>query len=255
LVEAASQLNQDAQLPKPKAKTQVTANWPRYAQLRASQLRPTTRRPGLKGLDEVSPQDEVHNSLIAISKLIRRFSTKFTTTGMLLRASSGQIDFARDFTEFVRNANLRFMDIPPVRFDRFKFTSRYAVPDIVNLQRFTMPYLPIGVARILEDFEGQSPDELSVRKGQVVYLMQKPDEGWIFVMRKPYGVCGFVPESFAEVIGVGTAVLLAEVRADRFDDRVGAVLAVIKEGEGGAVLVEDERAVRAECARQNLAIL
>jgi hypothetical protein len=42
----------------------------------------------------------------------------------------------------------------------------------------------------LEDVVEESPDELSVRKGQIVYIMQNPDEVWIFGMRKPYGRSG-----------------------------------------------------------------
>jgi hypothetical protein len=177
-------------------------------------------------------------------------------TATSLGSLAGEVSFDRDFDEFVKGYDLHFIDISPPPFDRFKFTSRYAVPDIVNLERFTMPYLPIGVAKVLADFDGGSGDELKVKEGQLVYVMQPAKEVWVFVMQKPYGVCGFVPGSFLSIIGVGVAVLLREGDPDgNFDPRVGSVVAVIGDAGNGAVVVEDYRLRRCELPRDALAIL
>jgi hypothetical protein len=119
-----------------------------------------------------------------------------------------------------------------------------------------MPYLPIAVAQVLSNFESASADELSVKENQLVYVMQPPKDEWVFVMQKPYGICGFVPETFLKTIGVGVAVMLTEGDPEgEFDPRVGSVVAVLGDGGNGTVLVADYRLRSCQMPRDALAIL
>jgi hypothetical protein len=253
LQETVSQMNQDAALPRPRAKAQVAASWPRYAQLLASHLRPVSRPTGaLKGLSEVNRHESVEASFSQISAGLGRLAEQFKAHSVALTGSSKQVDFTKDFREFVKRADFRFIDISPSPFDRFKFTSRYAVPDVINIERFTMPHLPLYIARVIADFTGEDRDELSVTTGQVIYLMQNPRDQWVFAMQRPFGICGFVPTNFVRIVGCGIAVVLKELVGH---GRVGSIVAVIEEEKNRTVLVEDLKEKRFALPRDSLAIL
>lgn len=38
---------------------------------------------------------------------------------------------------------------------------------------------PIGMARVMEDYAMQSPDELTLHRGGIVNLLERYDDGWL----------------------------------------------------------------------------
>jgi hypothetical protein len=164
----------------------------------------------------------------------------------------GRVDFTRDFVDFVRDADFKFVDVSPPPFDRFRFSSKFARPDVSVVERFVMPYLPLRIAVARADFVPEGPDELPLKKGKYVYLMQQPKNGWVFAMTRAYGKYGFVPSQFVDVRGVGIAVVLRE--APGYIGRVGAMLVLLGGGDE-AVTCEDFHGKKINLSRAAVAIL
>jgi hypothetical protein len=160
-------------------------------------------------------------------------------------------DFACDFTSFARGADLKWIDVSPPPFERFKFSSRFAAPDVCVIERFSLLYFPIRLVRARADFEAQSQEELPLRRGQRVWLMQPVRDQWVFVMAGTSEACGFVPSAFIDVIGVGIAAVLPGAAGAR----PGKLVAVMGEGAPGYVVCEDLRGRRIELARDVVAII
>ncbi|KAH0795091.1 hypothetical protein GPJ56_000934 [Histomonas meleagridis] len=146
-----------------------------------------------------------------------------------------KIDFMTDFTEFINKHHICFIDVSPVRFDKFVFSNRFIAPESSLIPRFKMEYFPFFLCTVLHDFTSSEDNELSVSKDMRLFLMEKPKCEWALVMKPKYAECGFVPFSFINVIGYGVAVV-AEPGSDVFD--VGTIVAIMEE-ENGQIMCED----------------
>lgn len=111
-----------------------------------------------------------------------------------------QINFENDFKAFISNSNITFKDIKVPQFEPYNFTSPFAVPDQVYIQRHSINYFPVGTAVALSDFTPESPNEVPLVKGKSIYLMEKEArKGWILVMTMPLAKIGFVPFSYLKI--------------------------------------------------------
>jgi hypothetical protein len=157
-----------------------------------------------RALADYSPFVPVTETFHIACDSLARIGERISDAGLAVRQLAEKIDFETDFSAFVKHADLKFVDVSPPPFERFKFSSRYAAPDVCVIERFTMPYLPISIARAKAAFEAQSQDELSLKKGQSIYLMQRI-QPWVLAMTRVYAICGFVPGEYVEILGIGIA--------------------------------------------------
>jgi hypothetical protein len=60
--------------------------------------------------------------------------------------------------------------------------------------------LPIGQAKALYSYAGQSSEELSVEVGDTVDIMDKPDPLW-WRVKNDQGITGMLPSTYLEEVG------------------------------------------------------
>ncbi|KAH0794742.1 hypothetical protein GPJ56_001289 [Histomonas meleagridis] len=154
-------------------------------------------------------------------------------TARKLRELSSKIDFDSDFNSFAKTASFRFVDVEAPKFERFKFSSRFTMPDRIYIPKFKFIYFPLLAAVAKADFEPESKDELPLRKGRRVYLMEavSAESDWVLALSCGWGKIGFVPTSFIEVIGDKLATLKATYKNPEFADKNEKFIAVLKENE------------------------
>lgn len=116
--------------------------------------------------------------------------------------SCSKINFESDFKDYTVKANFKTFDIEYPKFKRFQFSSRFTMPDKTYIQRFKLNYFPVlaGVAKA--DFKSDSQNEIVLKKGKRIYLMERPTENmnWILSLCGGWAQFGFVPFSHVEVI-------------------------------------------------------
>jgi hypothetical protein len=252
LASLTASLNSAAGLAAKDARRLLDGLWPRYAQILAMCRagRPSGGR---------SPDSKFQ----AAPGLLKGILESFGALGDQICRASGalqnlcrRVDYASDFRRFIARADLKFVDVTPPPFGRFTFASRYCAPDVRAIAPFTMPYFPSHVAVAKADFAAESPDELPLRKGQRLYLMQTPRGEWAFAMAPARAVYGWVPSSFVQVRGIGIAVVLDRQEASGFRGRRQAILVLLEVREEGAnVLCEDAHGNQFVFNRKAVAIL
>jgi hypothetical protein len=243
-------LNTAGERPMKEAKAMIECLWGKYVHAMALTI-PTETGGGLPRAARAWPFECVGPVFAAATVGLKRLGDAVACAGRALRQVATTIDFPCDFTEFVRQEDLKWVDVSPPPFERFKFASRFACPDVIVIERFTIVYFPVGMARAKADFTPEAPDELVLTKGTVVWLMQQPKEQWVLAMAKVREQSGFVPTAFVEPIGVA----LAAVLPGAVGVRSGMLVAVIKERPRGRVLCEKADGRKIDIAREKLAIL
>jgi hypothetical protein len=233
--------------------------WPRYSQ-RLSLYR-AKRSAARAGCGERRPSVAEVSHTAAVRRLFGAFSESLAALGgricesaLALQALSATVDYASDFRAFIAREGLRFFDVPPPPFERFKFASPYRAPYACVIERFAMPYLPALMAVARADFAPASDDELPLRRGGAFYLMQAPREAWVFAMAR-HGEHGWVPAAFVEVVGVGIAVILDKAGAPTFEGKSRSIVAVAGAGDDGRVRCIDARGNPVIAERSALALL
>ncbi|KAH0794065.1 hypothetical protein GPJ56_001943 [Histomonas meleagridis] len=157
-------------------------------------------------------------------------------TSNKLNELCSKIDFDSDFNSFTKSANFHFVDIEVPHFERFKFSSRFTMPDRIYIPRFKFLYFPLQAAVAKANFRPESASELPLEKGRRIYLMEQMESGkdWILALLCGWGKIGFVPSSFVEVIGSKLGVLKASYKDPNFAVNNERFVAVVKENEEDA---------------------
>jgi hypothetical protein len=189
------------------------------------------------------------------SESLGKIGERISDTARAICLLAPRVDYASDFRAFTTKSDLKFIDISPPPFARFKFASHYNAPDVRPIETFTMRYLPSFIAIAKADFAPASPDELPLKAGQAIYLMQAPREQWLFAMTRAHAHYGWVPASFVDVRGVGIAVVIDPGGAKAFTGRARSLLVLVGTDSGGAVICEDLRHRRFAFKRAAVAIL
>lgn len=155
----------------------------------------------LNKIDDTLFQNFLTIILPKLCKNISQLGQEFIEQANLLQSKINKIDFEYDFKDYVYNSDLTFKDIIAPRFEPYKFTSPFASPDQIYIQKHHMNYFPVGVAVPISDFQPETQNEVPLIKGKSVYLMEKePRKGWILVMTLPLAQIGFAPISFLKIL-------------------------------------------------------
>jgi hypothetical protein len=239
------------------AKSALDFLWPKYPAALAAFLgrrfRETPSGSPKRSLGEVSGFELMIGFFQFASKSITKLGQRICESGRQLQVRAEAVNFKEDFKFFAQNANLKFIDVSPPPFDRFKFSSKYAAPDIYVIERFVMPYLPVAIAEARAHFAAESTDELDLKKGQFVYLMQHPQNEWVFAMTRAHAKYGFVPSAFVQVRGIGIAVVIKKTQA--WNGKVGALLILLGVTNADTVRCQDFRGRHFQFPRTSVAIL
>ena len=101
-----------------------------------------------------------------------------------LKESCSKVDFESDFKCFTIKSNFHMFDVGYPKFKRFQFSSRFTMPDKTYIQKFKLNYFPVlaGVAKA--DFKSDSQNEILLKKGKRIYLMEKPKENMNWIDRR-----------------------------------------------------------------------
>jgi hypothetical protein len=193
--------------------------------------------------------------LLTVAKSIGTLGERIAEAGQAVRLLTSRIEYCTDFVAFTKRAELKFIDVSPPPFTRFKFKSKFCAPEIFVIEPFTMQYLPSHIAIAKADFVPESRHELRLKRGDLVYLMQPPREEWVLAMSRTYAVYGWVPTDFVEVQGSGVAVVLDVKGARGFRGRPRSLLAIVGEQERGKIPCQDSRGNLFEFDREAIAVL
>lgn len=124
--------------------------------------------------------------------------------------SMNSINFQTDFQNFIKENKIIRYDILPDEFKPLDFSHECfsEITKVSNVLSFQL--YPYSMAKVTSEFIPEDSNEISVKKGKIVLLMESLSLPWTFI-QKPYtNELGYVPTSFLEEIGKGIGVLLNE---------------------------------------------
>lgn len=145
----------------------------------------------------------------SLSGLINEFQTfhsMLEPASIQLQEASDSINFGQDIHPFINKMKIAFVDTHPPPFERFRFSSPFVSPDVRPQVQFKLFYYPLYMAEAIADFHSEDTDELELAKGDRVFVMENPKNGWTFVLRMSYQKFGFVPETYIKKVGIRLAV-------------------------------------------------
>ena len=121
-----------------------------------------------------------------------------------------QIDFNKDFSEFVKTKKIIRYDISPPEFVPIDF-SHPCFSNIKTISKIISPPLyPVAMAKPLSNFIAAEENQFNLQVGKCVVLMEPLDLPWCLVQNPVTRVMGYAPSSFLEIIGHGVGVLLKD---------------------------------------------
>ena len=121
-----------------------------------------------------------------------------------------QIDFNKDFSEFVKTKKIIRYDISPPEFVPIDF-SHPCFSNIKTISKIISPPLyPVAMAKPLSNFIAAEENQFNLQVGKCVLLMEPLDLPWCLVQNPVTRVMGYAPSSFLEIIGHGVGVLLKD---------------------------------------------
>ena len=180
---------------------------------------------------EIQNRLDLISSLAGISRQIHKFSQTMSLAAEDLSAAT--LKHETDFALFIENLHLKFIDISPPPFEKFKFSSPFIEPDGSPIVRFKLSYFPLSMVEALADFEAEDEDEINLIKGQRIFLMEKNSDGWVLALKLSYQKFGFVPSTYVKQVGIGLAV----AKEEGFS--TGTFFALIEKNEDDTYLCED----------------
>ena len=143
-----------------------------------------------------------------------------------ISTASENLDFSADYHKFIDQNQFKFYDTVPFPFERFKFSSQYVQPDVSPVVRFKMLYFPLSMAEAIGDFTAEDEDEMSLVKGQRIFLMEEPINGWILSLRLSYQKFGYIPETYVKKVGIGLG-----VAPNTYQNGCGFIVAIMEHKE------------------------
>lgn len=158
---------------------------------------------------------------------------------------SEKLEFNNDFTYYAENLNIEFKNIPfpqgvgciPIN----RSTASLETSDHVNVSPYRYHLLPDYIASLKAEFKGENLNELTVRKGQKVGILNEkdPSEGWTLCMNLFSKNIGYIPTQYLEKVGQGLAIVKNDQNLDNFDGDSGRLLSFIEKKGEDEVLCED----------------
>lgn len=130
-----------------------------------------------------------------------------------LASTKNMINFHDDFHNFITTHKIIRYDILPDEFKPLDFSHELfsEIPKVSNVLSFQL--YPYSMAKVKKEFMAEYQNEITIKKGKIVLLMEDLSLPWVFI-QKPYtNEMGYVPSSFLEEIGKGIGVLLNEFQA------------------------------------------
>lgn len=71
-------------------------------------------------------------------------------------------------------------------------------------------YFPKFVGKALYSFDGKESDEISIKKNQMVLILEDPSNEWILALDIESRIAGYVPESYVKILGTGVGICYSD---------------------------------------------
>jgi hypothetical protein len=143
----------------------------------------------------------------AIQLGYERVAEYCASSAQAIKHESETIDFVNDFTSFVNDTHLIRYDLRELEFEVVQPAGLEAYPAI---ELEIAPVYPIGLAHLVRDHVADGENQLSCTAGKSVFVMEPPDQKWVFVMNPITLESGFIPRLCLEKVGHALAVILKE---------------------------------------------
>jgi hypothetical protein len=127
-----------------------------------------------------------------------------------LDTAASEIDYDRDFTEFVSTTRIVRFDLRDLEFVAFSSTNAAFSGIQAKIALEIAPVYPIGIAHVVADHYPGGTNEIGCRSGKSMLMMEAADEDWCYVMNPVTLVSGFVPSLCLEPIGTALGVVIRE---------------------------------------------
>ena len=116
------------------------------------------------------------------------------------RASDMSSVWETEFSLFLRVHKVARTSIPKKRFAPFRFSFQ---DPLLSPPAFTTRIietnLPLFIGLVKHDFDAKKENELSVKKGERIYLYEKPNDSWVLASKAISSEFKFVPSKAVEI--------------------------------------------------------
>jgi hypothetical protein len=164
--------------------------------------------------------EELAKALQAINQAIKaRFSTLVASfrkaADRSMRAGNAglllveKLDFCADFDAFTERMNSVNFDLPDLEFEPYSKAS----PGFAGQPPLQVPVpldYPIGMAKIVCDHCAARANQIRIKVGTSIFLMEAITQDWVYVLNPNTLIIGFVPAFCLDPVCCGLAVMLRE---------------------------------------------
>ena len=185
------------------------------------------------GLNEHNTK--IKDFLLWYAKQIDDFSSKMQEYAAAMHEVADNIDFADDFKAFINYNKIVRYDMEDIEFVPFD-TNHPAFKDveIISIDHGISEPLPVGIAKVVHDYEPRSINEMRCQAGKYVLLMESLNEadddndGWCYSMNPFTRKSGFLPIYCLQTVGINFGVILRDPDNPSIPANKGSFISVLQ---------------------------
>ena len=173
------------------------------------------------------------------------YAKSLTEIGQKLEEIAEKITPTDDVAALTAKAKICRYELPPQPFKPIELPD--SLSDLAFKPKEDMyGPTPVGIARVVRPYKGKDANQLSLQKGQSVYLLETPSKVWCLSMIPLSKRVAFAPRAAIAPVGRGAAFAVEEFRVT---GKKGTFL--IKKGEVVALLRNEEKELLVETLTRN----
>ena len=141
------------------------------------------------------------NGFNAVKDEYSKFAQTLRNCGRSLQEQAAKIDFRSDFQEFVADTGLIRYDLECLPFESVDTSHPVFAGIDTRINVAVPPLYPLGLAKVVNSFAPENPNEIACTKGKFMLLMENADEPWVFVQNPVTNAMGYAPSACFEQVG------------------------------------------------------
>lgn len=178
---------------------------------------------------------------------------KMQTCTTNIRECAQKLDITSDLSRHIKYNKIVRYDIPMKEFKRIEISDP-AFQGVKKIPKEISPVYPVGMARIVQSFDGSGPNEINCRKGKYALLMEKPDLDWCCVMHPVTHRTGFIPSYCVEAISNTFGIIIRNPEGD-FKLSIGDFVAITDDSNSASYEVETAFGEKGTLSRSVIGLL
>ena len=187
-------------------------------------------------------QNTIPNKAVEI---LQSYSKSLTEIGQHFEQVADMISPRDDVATLASKAKIFRYELQPKEFQPIKLPESLQDLEIEPKKTISDP-LPLGIARVVRPYDGKDDNQLSLVKGQSVYLLETPSQNWCLSMLPLSKKIGFAPRAAIAPVGRGAAYATEEYVVSGKNGTF-----TIKKGEIVATLRNEEQELLIETLTRN----